>query len=110
MGPNVGKSLHFAGTLSRSSNCGCHPRNDQPSKKQKYNIHLSNQLIFFTLCNQKWTANKMFIVSEEFYTSLGLLPMPTCYGKDSMIEKPTDGREVVCHASAWDFSDGKDFR
>jgi hypothetical protein len=52
----------------------------------------------------------MFEVAEEFYTSLGLLAMPTCYGNDSMIEKPIDGREVVCHASAWDFSDGKDFR
>ena len=28
----------------------------------------------------------------------------------SMIEKPSDGRDVVCHASAWDFYNGKDFR
>ena len=28
----------------------------------------------------------------------------------SMLEKPSDGRDVVCHASAWDFSNGKDFR
>lgn len=27
-----------------------------------------------------------------------------------MLEKPTDGREVVCHASAWDFYNRKDFR
>ncbi|KAK4008639.1 hypothetical protein OUZ56_013772 [Daphnia magna] len=60
--------------------------------------------------NQKWNATYMFTTAEEFYTSLGLLAMPTCYGPNSMIEKPTDGREVVCHASAWDFSDGKDFR
>ena len=27
-----------------------------------------------------------------------------------MLEKPADGRDVVCHASAWDFNDGRDFR
>ena len=58
---------------------------------------------------QKWNVTYMFQVAEEFYTSIGLLEMPTCYGNDSMIEKPDD-REVVCHASAWDFYDKKDFR
>jgi peptidyl-dipeptidase A len=28
----------------------------------------------------------------------------------SIIEKPNDGRELVCHASAWDFYDQDDFR
>lgn len=51
----------------------------------------------------------MFETAEEFYESLGLQSMPTSYGSNSMIEKP-EGRDVVCHASAWDFSDGKDFR
>lgn len=27
-----------------------------------------------------------------------------------MLEKPSDGREVVCNPSAWDFGDQKDFR
>ncbi|KFM75117.1 Angiotensin-converting enzyme, partial [Stegodyphus mimosarum] len=31
------------------------------------------------------------------------------FWKNSIIEKPKD-REIVCHASAWDFSDGKDVR
>lgn len=53
---------------------------------------------------------RMFQESESFYTSLGLKPMPTSYGSNAMIEKPTDGREVVCHASAWDFFDKQDFR
>ena len=29
---------------------------------------------------------------------------------DSMLEKPSDGRDVVCHASAPPFKNGKDFR
>lgn len=36
--------------------------------------------------------------------------MPPEFWNKSMLEKPTDGREVVCHASAWDFYNGKDFR
>lgn len=52
----------------------------------------------------------MFRVAEEFFTSLGLSPMPPEFWAESMLEKPTDGREVVCHASAWDFYNRKDFR
>lgn len=32
------------------------------------------------------------------------------YTGESIIEKPVDGRDIVCHASAWDFCDGTDFR
>lgn len=52
----------------------------------------------------------MFRVAEEFFTSLGLLPMPPEFWAESMLEKPSDGRQVVCHASAWDFYNRKDFR
>lgn len=51
----------------------------------------------------------MFETSDEFFTSLGLIPMPAAFWEDSVIEKPND-REMVCHASAWDFCNGKDFR
>lgn len=60
--------------------------------------------------HQGWNATHMFRVSEEFFTSLGLLEMPPEFWAESMLEKPTDGREVVCHASAWDFYNRKDFR
>lgn len=52
----------------------------------------------------------MFEEADHFFTSLGLLPVPPEFWNKSMLEKPTDGREVVCHASAWDFYNGKDFR
>ena len=52
----------------------------------------------------------MFRTSEEFYKSLGLSAMPDRFWKYSMIERPKDGRQVVCHASAWDFLNGQDFR
>lgn len=52
----------------------------------------------------------MFKEADDFFTSLGLLPVPPEFWNKSMLEKPKDGREVVCHASAWDFYNGKDFR
>lgn len=52
----------------------------------------------------------MFQEAEKFITSLGLLSTPPEFWKNAMMERPTDGREVECHASAWDFYEGKDFR
>ncbi|XP_005238861.1 angiotensin-converting enzyme [Falco biarmicus] len=63
-----------------------------------------------TMVQQGWNATHMFRVSEDFFTSLGLLEMPPEFWEKSMLEKPMDGREVVCHASAWDFYNRKDFR
>nr|XP_057917210.1 angiotensin-converting enzyme isoform X2 [Doryrhamphus excisus] len=57
-----------------------------------------------------WNAKRMFQESDKFFTSLGLLPMPKEFWEKSMLEKPIDGRQVVCHASAWDFYNRKDFR
>lgn len=51
----------------------------------------------------------MFVVAEEFFTSLKLDRMPDEFWEESMLVKPAD-REVVCHASAWDFYNRKDFR
>ena len=52
----------------------------------------------------------MFVVADEFFQSLGLEKMPDSFWKNSMFVRPVDGREVTCHASAWDFYDGKDYR
>ena len=57
-------------------------------------------------------------MSDEFFTSMGLMPMTQQFWDNSVLEKTTD-TDMVCHASAWDFqnapgisSDGKtgDFR
>ncbi|XP_054851332.1 angiotensin-converting enzyme [Eublepharis macularius] len=63
-----------------------------------------------TMRQKNWNATHMFRVAEEFFTSLDMLEMPPEFWESSMLEKPTDGREVVCHASAWDFFNRKDFR
>lgn len=61
------------------------------------------------LREQRYNALKMFRKSDEFYTSMGLLPSEMSYGPRAVIEKPR-GREIICHGSAWDFCDRKDFR
>ncbi|XP_054986975.1 angiotensin-converting enzyme isoform X2 [Sorex araneus] len=62
------------------------------------------------MIKQGWTPKRMFEEADSFFTSLGMLPVPPEFWNKSMLEKPTDGREVVCHASAWDFYNGRDFR
>ena len=56
-----------------------------------------------------WNASDMFHVADKFFTDLGLIPMPDEFWDKTMYVKPDD-REVVCHASAWDFYNRKDFR
>jgi hypothetical protein len=62
------------------------------------------------LCvKQGYTPLKMFKLAEEFFTSLNLSAMPEIFWERSILQKP-EGRDLICHASAWDFHDGKDFR
>ncbi|XP_045116015.1 angiotensin-converting enzyme-like isoform X1 [Portunus trituberculatus] len=61
------------------------------------------------MVQQGYDARRMFELSEEFFTSLNLTRMPEEFWRNSIIEKP-QGRELVCHASAWDFCNGQDFR
>ncbi|CAB3376655.1 Hypothetical predicted protein [Cloeon dipterum] len=62
------------------------------------------------MIKQGYTPLKMFKLSEEFFVSLNLSAMPESFWEKSILEKPTDGRDMVCHASAWDFCDSMDVR
>lgn len=55
-----------------------------------------------------YTVKQMFELSDEFYKSLGLPSSAASYSDKAVIEKPD--KVIVCHASAWDFCDGEDFR
>ncbi len=61
------------------------------------------------MIKQYYTVRKMFETGDNFYAAMGLYRVPDTFYNFSMLEKPVD-REVLCHATAWDFSDGKDFR
>jgi peptidyl-dipeptidase A len=52
---------------------------------------------------------RMVRVGEAFYTSLGLAPLPDTFWTRSQITKPA-GREVICHASAWNIDNQDDIR
>lgn len=56
-----------------------------------------------------YTPVKMVETGEAFFTSLGFAPLPQTFWERSMITRP-EGREVVCHASAWDLDDEEDVR
>uniref|UniRef100_A0A0C9RAR2 Angiotensin-converting enzyme n=1 Tax=Fopius arisanus TaxID=64838 RepID=A0A0C9RAR2_9HYME len=62
-----------------------------------------------TMIKQGYNATTIFRTAENFFTSVNLSAMPDTFWKNSILEKP-DNVELVCHASAWDFYDGKDFR
>ena len=61
------------------------------------------------LVKKKYTPVQMVRAGERFYTSLGLEPLPETFWQRSQITRP-EGREVVCHASAWDLDNKDDLR
>ncbi|MDF7776531.1 M2 family metallopeptidase [Sphingomonas sp. AOB5] len=52
---------------------------------------------------------KMVKAGENFYSSIGMAPLPDTFWTRSQFTKPAD-REVQCHASAWDLDDKDDLR
>ena len=61
------------------------------------------------LVRKKIDPTEMVRIGERFYTSLGLAPLPQTFWQRSQIVRP-QGREVVCHASAWDLDNKDDLR
>lgn len=61
------------------------------------------------LVEQGYNATSMFRLAEDFFTSINLTAMPDLFWEKSILTKQ-DGVDMICHASAWDFYDGKDFR
>lgn len=56
-----------------------------------------------------YDAVKLVKTGEAFYTSLGFEPLPKTFWERSQLTRPP-GREVVCHASAWDVDNKSDLR
>jgi peptidyl-dipeptidase A len=61
------------------------------------------------LTAQGKTPLDMVKAGENFYSSLGMAPLPETFWKRSQFLKPAD-REVICHASAWDIDNKDDIR
>ena len=56
-----------------------------------------------------YSSRDLVRMGEQFFTSLGLAPLPDTFWERSMFDKPED-RDVVCHASAWDVDYNNDLR
>ena len=61
------------------------------------------------LVDKKYDAVKLVKTGENFFSSLGFDPLPDTFWERSQIMRP-EGREVVCHASAWDLDAKDDLR
>ncbi|XP_043289330.1 angiotensin-converting enzyme-like [Venturia canescens] len=80
---------------------------------QKYALpypKLSGHDLTAALRKKNYTPLKFFKLSEDFFHSIGFTWLPTDFWTNSIIERPKDKREMVCHGSAWDMFNGKDFR
>lgn len=73
-----------------------------PAKPQ---LNVTQEMI-----NQGYTPIKMFEMGDEFFQSLNMSKLPKIFWEKSILEKPSDGRDLVCHASAWDFFTKDDVR
>ncbi|XP_077374818.1 angiotensin-converting enzyme 2 isoform X2 [Festucalex cinctus] len=63
-----------------------------------------------TMVEKGWTERRLFEEAEKFFMSVGLSKMFDNFWTNSMLVKPEDGRKVVCHPTAWDMGNRKDFR
>lgn len=61
------------------------------------------------MVKQGYNAEKMVRLAESFFTSISFKKLPASFYTNSMFTKPSD-RDVICHASAWDFGINKDVR
>ncbi|RXG53110.1 Angiotensin-converting enzyme [Armadillidium vulgare] len=61
------------------------------------------------MVRQGYTPARIYRTAEDFYLSLGFNPLPESFWQRSLLIQPPD-REVICHASAWDFCNGVDYR
>lgn len=62
-----------------------------------------------TSLNTGYNATSIFRLAENFFKSINLSAMPESFWEKSILLKQKDVN-MICHASAWDFYDGKDFR
>lgn len=51
------------------------------------------------LIKQGYKPLDMFKMAETFFTSINMSKLPDSFWAKSIIEKPSDGRDIVCHAS-----------
>lgn len=56
-----------------------------------------------------YTVLGMVHKADEFFQSIGLIPVNDDFWANSIFERPPAPRQIVCHPEAWDLCDGKSF-
>lgn len=60
---------------------------------------------------EQMDVKRMFEIADDFFTKMGLPSNAMSFDPErAFMEAPTDGRQIACHASAWDFCKDGDFR
>ncbi|KAL5285672.1 hypothetical protein ACFFRR_007396 [Megaselia abdita] len=63
------------------------------------------------MVKQGYTQEKIFRMGDDFFQSLNMSKLPESFWTKSVLKKPDDpNRQIVCHASAWDFFQKDDVR
>lgn len=57
-----------------------------------------------------YTTRMLFEKGDEFFQSLNMTKLPESFWKKSILERPADDRNLICHPSAWDFYRKDDVR
>ena len=73
-------------------------------------INISNADITPIMLQQKFHPITIFKMADEFYSSIGLYAMTDTFWNKSIIERPSDGRSLDCHGSAYDMIIDDDYR
>ena len=93
---------HLLGNMWAQQWGNIYPLVAAPASGERYNLTA-------ILKARKTDERTMVRYGERFFTSLGYPALPATFWERSLFRKPAD-REVVCHASAWDFDAPRDVR
>jgi peptidyl-dipeptidase A len=100
--PNGPIPAHLLGNVWAQEWGNMYDLMDSPKPPQSYDL-------IKILVDRKTDAKGMVKYGENFFTSLGFVPLPATFWERSLFTKPAD-RDVVCHASAWDIDSKDDLR
>ncbi|KAL1430144.1 hypothetical protein MTO96_002403 [Rhipicephalus appendiculatus] len=93
---------HLLGTIHAQMWTPLHEATQPFPNKTALNVTAS-------MAENNMSVADMYKIAEDFFTSLGLPGMPKSFWEKSIFVKPPD-REIICHASAWDFCRDGDVR
>jgi peptidyl-dipeptidase A len=100
--PREAIPAHLLGNMWAQSWDALYPELAPPGLERGYDLSA-------ILKAKKVDERELVRIAERFFISLGFEPLPATFWERSMFVRPP-GREVLCHASAWDVDFEDDLR